>query len=151
MKKLIIITTCILLISCNKRLEKSKEIENLLERISLLEKQNNKLKDSISQSERDYLNSTFLIGIPYNQILKVGKKDSINMLLHSSLKKIPKYEIYRIEDKKEVKIGENDNSKFTFDFTPKSVKDNNPKLLLKIPSEGNIIKIQCELMLKVEK
>ena len=151
MKKLIIITTCILLISCNKRLKKSKEIENLLERISLLEKQNNKLKDSISQSERDHLNSTFLIGIPYNQILKVGKKDSINMLLHSSLKKIPKYEIYRIEDKKEVKIGENDKSKFTFDFTPKSVKDNNPKLLLKIPSEGNIIKIQCELMLKVEK
>ena len=150
MKKLII-TICILFISCNNRLEKSKEIDNLLQRISILEKQNNKLKDSISKSERDYLSSTFLIGIPYNQTLKVGKKDSIAMLLHPSLKKIPKYEIYRMEDNKEVKIGENDNSKFIFDFTPKSVEDNNPKLLIKIPSEGNIIKIQCELMLKVEK
>jgi hypothetical protein len=100
---------------------------------------------------RDYLNATFLIGIPNNHILKVGKKDCIDILLHSSLKKTPKYETYRIEDKNEVKIGENDDSEFTFYFTPKSVKDNNPKLLIKIPSEGNTIKIQCELILKVEK
>ncbi|MGL5113504.1 MAG: hypothetical protein ACRC6O_12805, partial [Flavobacterium sp.] len=118
---------------------------------SALEKQNNLLKESISRNEENELNSTFLVGMPYSETFKVGKKDSIEILLHSSSKKFPKYEIYKVEDKKEIKIGESENSKFNFNFTPTSIEDNNPKLFVKMPYEGNIIKIQCELMLNVEK
>ena len=151
MKKIIFVIVCILSISCNNTIEKTKETETLLEKISELEKQNNLFKESISRNEENELNSTFLVGMPYNEILKVGKKDSIAILLHSSTKKFPKYEIYKVEDGKEIKIGDSENSKFNFNFTPKSIKDNNPKLFIKLPYEGNIIKIQCELTLNVEK
>ena len=141
----------ILAISCTNSSEKSKEVENLLEKISILEKKNNILKDSISKNEKDYLNSIFLIGIPYNQSFKIGKKDSISMLFHPSFKKLPKYEIYRIEDKKEIKIGENNNSKFNLAFTPKSIEDNKLKLIVKMPNKGNEIVYKCEVTLDVEK
>ena len=151
MKKLTIAIIYILAISCTNSSEKSNEVEDLLEKISILEKQNNMLKDSISKSERVYLNSIFLIGIPYKQTFKIGQKDSISMLFQPSFKKLPKYEIYRIEDKKEIKIGENNSSEFNLDFTPKSIEDNKLNLLVKMPNEGNEIIYKCEVTLDVKK
>lgn len=137
--------------SCNKSAENTKEVENLLGKISKLEEQNKKLKDSLYKSEAEFLYSQILIGISDNQTLKVGRKNNIVMLLQTYNRKLPKYEIYRIEDGKEIKVGENNRTRFDYEFTPKSVKDNSPEFLIKLPYNRNIIKIPGKLILNVEK
>jgi hypothetical protein len=74
MKKLLIITISFLALSCNKSIENSQEVANLLNRISHLEAQNKMLQDSIERNEQEFLTSQILIGISDNPILKVGKK-----------------------------------------------------------------------------
>ena len=71
------------------------------------------------------------------------------MLFQTYDRKLPKYEIYRIIDNKEIKVGENDETRFDYEFIPKSVKDNEPEFLIKIPYNGKIIKIPGKLILDV--
>lgn len=118
-------------------------------KITLLEEQNKKLKDSIIKTEERFLLSQILIGIPDDVTLKVGKKNNIPMLLQTFNWKLPKYEIFRIIDSKEVKIGENDQTRFEYEFIPKSVKDNEPEFLVKIPYNEKIIQIPGKLILDV--
>jgi hypothetical protein len=151
MKKILITTICIITLSCNKSAENPKEEENLLTEISILKEQNRKLKDSLSKNEAKFLYSQILIGISDRQILKVGQKNNIVMLLQTYNRKLPKYEIYKIEDNKEIKIGENDGTRFNYEFVPKSVEDNSPEFLLKIPYDGKTIKIPGKLILDVQK
>jgi hypothetical protein len=54
---------------------------------------------------------------------------------------LPKYEIYKIEDRKEIKIGENNQTRFDYKFVPKSVTDNELELLIKLPYKGRFLKI----------
>lgn len=139
-----------LALSCTKSTENRQELENLLSKISTLEEQNKMLKDSLKRNENDFLSSQFLLGISDEAVLKVGKKNNIVMLLHTIGRKIPKYEIYRIQDSIETKVGENDGTKFNYEFIPKSIKDNRPEFLLKVPFDGQIIRIQAQLLLEVE-
>jgi|GEM_PF-1063641 len=151
MKKLLIATICIIALSCNKSAEKPKEFENLLTKISSLENQNKKLKDSLSKSEAEFLYSQILIGISDKQTLKVGQKNNIVMLLQTYNRKLPKYEIYRIIDNKEIKVGENDETRFDYEFIPESIEDNSPEFLIKLPYNGKTIQIPGKLILDVEK
>jgi hypothetical protein len=151
MKQLILSTICIITLSCNKSGENSHEIESLQKKISMLEEQNRNLKDSLSKSEAEFLYSQILIGIPYEHKQKVGKKNKIAMLLQTFKKKLPKYEIYRVIDGKEIKVGESDETRFDYEFTPKSVEDDRPDFLIKMPYKGKIIKIPGGLILDVEK
>lgn len=150
MKKLLIITISFLALSCNKSIENSQEVANLLNRISHLEAQNKMLQDSIERNEQEFLTSQILIGISDNPFLKVGKKNNIVMLLQTFGRKLPKYEIFKIDDGKEIKVGENDGTRFNYEFIPKSINDNSPQFLVKIPYNGRIIPVPGHLVLDVE-
>lgn len=150
MKKLVIICICFLALSCDKSTEHPEEVKNLLSKISVLEQQNKILQDSLSRNEEEFLKSQILLGISDDAVLKVGKKNNIVMLLQTYGRKIPKYEIFRIENGKEIKIGENDGTRFNVEFIPKSLNDNRPDFFIKIPYYGEIIKIQSALFLEVE-
>lgn len=151
MKKLIFIIICITLFSCNNSENSSTEEKALLDKISQLENENKSLKDSLSKNERDFLNSQMLIGVPDVETIKVGKKNNIVMLFYTSNRKLPKYEIYKVERKKEIKIGENNQTRFNYEFIPKSIDDNKMHLLVKIPYEGKTITIQNEMSFNVKK
>ena len=151
MKKILIITICIITLSCNKSQEKPIELESLITKISILEEQNKKLEDSLSKIEEEFLFSQILLGISDKQTLKVGEKNNIVMLLQTFNRKLPKYEIFRIENGKEIKVGEDDGTRFDYKFIPKSIDDNSPEFLLKIPYNGKIIKIPGKLILDVKK
>ena len=149
MKQIILLTICIIILGCNNLT--LKEEQDLLNKITQLEEQNKKLKDSLSKSERDFLNSQILIGVPDVEHIKVGKKNNIVMLFQTFDKKLPKYEIYKIEGKKEIKIGENNQTRFNYEFIPKSIDDNKTHLLVKIPCEGKIITIHNSMSFNVKK
>jgi hypothetical protein len=151
MKKLISIIICITLFSCNNSENSSNEEKALLDKISQLENENKSLKDSLSKNERDFLNSQMLIGVPDVETIKVGKKNNIVMLFHTSDKKLPKYEIYKIEGHKKIKIGENNQTKFNYNFIPKSIDDNKIHLLVKIPYRGKTIILQNAMSFNVKK
>jgi hypothetical protein len=150
MKNAIISTICILTaISCNS--EKSTEKEKLIEEISFLETENLKLKDSLKKVEADFLYSQILIGIPNTKVIKVGKKNEIVMLLQTFNKTLPKYEIYKLEGNKEIKVGESNQTRFEFQFTPKTIEEDTLELLLKMPYNGRVIKIPGKMNFDVEK
>lgn len=151
MKKSLITLTIILTLSCNKQKEDSTKFQDLHTKIMKLEEENKNLKDSLSRTDEEFLYSQILLGISDRQILKVGKKNNIVMLLQTYNRKLPKFEIYRIEAGKEIKVGENDGTRFDYEFIPKSVKDNSPEFLIKIPYNGKVIKIPGKLLLDVEK
>jgi hypothetical protein len=151
MKKLIFIIICITLFSCNNSEQRSNAEKALLDKISQLENENKSLKDSLSKNERDFLNSQMLIGVPDVETIKVGEKNNIAMLFYTFDKKLPKYEIYKVEGNRETKIGENNQTKFNYNFTPKSIDDNKMHLLVKIPYEGKTITIQNEMSFNVKK
>ncbi|WP_379825975.1 hypothetical protein [Flavobacterium notoginsengisoli] len=96
------------------------------------------------------MNSQILIGVPDVETIKVGKKNNIVMLFQTFDKKLPKYEIYKIEGKKEIKIGENNKTRFNYEFIPKSVNDKQMHLLVKIPYDGKIIEIQNSMSFNVK-
>jgi hypothetical protein len=72
------------------------------------------------------------------------------MLLQTFGRKLPKYEIFKIDDGKEIKVGENDGTRFNYEFIPKSINDNSPQFLVKIPYNGRIIPVPGHLVLDVE-
>lgn len=139
-----------LALSCTKSTENPQELENLLNKISTLEEQNKMLKDSLQRNEEEFLYSQILLGISDDAVLKVGKKNNIVMLFQTYGRKLPKYEIYRIEGNKEIKVGENDGTRFNYEFQPKSIHDNSPEFSIKIPYDGKIITIPGKLLLDVE-
>ncbi|RED24578.1 hypothetical protein BD847_1308 [Flavobacterium cutihirudinis] len=151
MKKVILLITCIILSSCNNSKYSSNEEKALFDKISQLENENKSLKDSLSKNERDFLNSQILIGVPDVETIKVGKNNNIVMLFQTFDKKLPKYEIYKIEGKKEIKIGDNNQTRFNYNFIPKSINDNKMHLLVKIPYEGKIITIQNSMVFNIKK
>lgn len=151
MRRLLLTISFFFILSCTKTAENHQEIESLQNRISILEKENKNLKDSLSKSEEAFLYSQILIGIPERHTQKVGKKNKIVMLFQTYDKTLPKYEIYRVEDGKEIKIGENNKTRFDFEFTPKSVEDNSPEIFITFKYNGKILKFPGKLMLDVEK
>lgn len=151
MNKVIITVICSLFISCTFKSEQTEKIENLLDSISRIKRENSMLMDSILKIERENLYDTHLYSNAYSKTLKVGKKDSITMLFQPTSDRLPKYEIFKIVDKKEIKVGENNKSKFNIEYTPKSIKDNKLHILVKMPFDGEEIKFQCQVTFDVEK
>ena len=151
MKKLLIIIVSVLALSCNNPTENPQELEKLITRISTLEAQNKILKDSLSSIDEEFLNSLLLLGFADNPIIKVGEKTNVVMLLQSYNQKIPKYEIFKIDGNKEIKIGQNDGTIFNIDFIPRSIEEDSSKILLKIPHKGKIIEVGGVLKFVVRK
>lgn len=122
----------------------------MTEKISLLEEENKDLKDSIKKNKEDFLYSLQLVGVPYNKISKVGKNDSIAVLLQPFGYKLPKYEFYKIENNKKIKINNNNSTFFKYQFKPKSTDDNKIKLFIKIPDKDRFVELNGEIRIDVE-
>jgi hypothetical protein len=145
MKNIFLILIVMLLISCNNSDEnKSREVE-LKKQISDLKNQNKILKDSLDDYEENFLRSQILIGIPDDIVLTVGKKNNVVMLFQTFNVKIPKYEIFKIEGEKRIKIGTNNKTRFDYEFIPKSIDDNKIDLIVKIPFNNETIEIPAGL------
>ena len=150
MKKILLTTLIIITLSCNKNDIEQEELKILTEKITLLEEENKNLKDSIKKAEEDFLYSLHLVGVPHNKTSKVGKKDSIAVLLHPFGHKLPKYEFYKIEDNKKIKVNSNNSTFFNYQFKPKSTDDNKIKLFIKIPDKDRFVELNGEITIDVE-
>ncbi len=145
-KHILIYILSFVTIGCNDNNQKiTKELEK---KISELKEQNKKLKYSLSQAKEQDLRYRHLIGIPDGDI-KLGEKNRI-VLLFQDFKDIPKYEVFKIEGNKEIKIGTGEKTNFEYFFTPKSKTDNELKLKAKIPYEGEIIEIPGEMIFNIK-
>ncbi len=150
MKAILLTTLLIITLSCNENDTEQKKLKNLTEKISLLEEENKDLKDSIKKNKEDFLYSLQLVGIPHSKISKVGKKDSIAVLLQPFGYKLPKYEFYKIENNKKIKINNNNSTFFNYQFKPKSTDDNKIKLFIKIPDKDRFVELNGEITIDVE-
>ena len=108
------------------------------------------LKDSLSNFEEDFLHSQMLVGIADEAILRVGKENNVVMLFQTYEKKLPEYEIYKIEGNKEIRVGNNSNTRFNINFTPKSIEDNKLKILVKMSYKNKPIVLQSDLYFDVK-
>jgi hypothetical protein len=104
----------------------------------------------LSRYEAEFLYSQILIGVPDEKEIKVGRKNKIVMLFQTFNKELPKYEIYKVENGKKIKVGENNQTRFNYDFIPKSTKDNEVDLLVKLPYKGKIIEIPAGISFDVK-
>ncbi len=153
MKYIIIIILALITISCNvnnsTEVEKLKSIcEKLKTENRTLKTENKQLEISLNQIEKHDIQYRSLVGIVDGKV-EVGKNNRIVFLLHS-FKEFPKYDIYRIEGNKEIKIGSNNLTSFDYQFNPKSIKETNLKLKVKIPYEGKIFEIPGEMNIPIE-
>lgn len=129
---------------------KTEEINHLSRKISELQRQNKILRDSLSEYEENFLYSQTLVGVPDKPFLKVGKNNNIVMLFQTFDKKLPKYDIYKLEGDKQIKIGSNTSTRFEYNFTPKSIDDKELKLLVKIPYNKKTIEIPSLMIFDVK-
>ena len=116
-------------ISCNNSNSELKKIDAQLKK---LQNENLILKDSLSKLKEVDWEYRMLVGIP-NGKFKVGEKNKITFLLHS-FKELPKYDVYKVEDEKDVKISSENFSKFDYEYLPKSNSDNKVSLKIRIPN-----------------
>ena len=150
MNKLTILNLCFLsLLSCNNSNKNNEEIQKLLNQISELKKENKSLNDSLKSYTEDDLYRQQLIGISDETTLTIGKKNRIAFIFHKFEGDLPEYEIYRIENDKEIKVGTNKKRQFDYDFTPKSSTDNEVKLKVKIPYKNRTLEIPAHVIFKV--
>jgi hypothetical protein len=137
--------------SCNNSTEKTKEFEKLLIEISNLKKQNKKLANSLKNYQNDELYYQQIIGVPEKSTLKVGEKNRITFIFHKFEGELPNYEIFKVENKIEIKIGEDKKRQFDYEFTPKSIEENELNLKIKMPYEGRVIEFPAAMIFKIEK
>ena len=150
MKNYILITILVLFtFSCSK--SNNDEIDDLKKQNKKLQSQVAVLKDSLSNSESEFLYSQILIGIADETVLKVGEKNNVVMLFQTFNKKLPEYEIYKIEGNQKIKVGSDTNTRFNYSFTPKSLNDKNLKLLVKMHYRGKVIEIPAEMYFDLKK
>jgi predicted ribosome quality control (RQC) complex YloA/Tae2 family protein len=151
MKKIIILILGFSLFSCENSKNNSQKVQNLLNRIDKLENQNKNLTDSLTKHKESEQNSLSLIGFPEECKLKVGKQSKIKVMICKNQFEFPKYDIYKIENGNEIKIGENTNFNFDYEFTPKSINDNHLNLKIKMPYNGEILEMPILMDFEVEK
>jgi len=137
-------------LSC-KNADNSAETKSLLNKIEKLEAANKTLRDSLSNYEEEFLYSQILLGISEDCVLTVGKKNRVAMMFHTYKREIPAYDIYKIEGGKEIKVGSNNKTDFDYDFTPKSIEDNELHLKVKLKYKNKVIEIPAGVMFDVKK
>lgn len=150
MKIIIISLLIIFTIGCENSNQKQKVISQLEERINGLETENKILKDSLEDNQEKFLKSQILIGIPDDQVLKVGKKNNITILFHTYNIEIPEYEIFKFKDGDTIKVGTNNLTSFKYEFIPKDINDSMLDLMVKVPLKNSILEIPASMSLNVE-
>ena len=127
----IVLLFVIFTVSCNKSISESEKIKLELQ---TLQKENNLLKDSISKIIEESWNDKMLVGVPDGK-LKVGKNNKIYFFLYDS-KELEDYDVYKIENKKEIKIRTEKFGTFLYEYIPKSEFENKVSLKIKIQNKG---------------
>ncbi|SFQ73011.1 hypothetical protein [Flavobacterium akiainvivens] len=150
MKNILFAILLISLAGCGDDRHDAADIESLKKQNAELLKQNKILNDSLSLYEQRFVMSQILIGIPDAQIAKVGKENNIKVVFHPYAMEMPKYDIYEVKGKDEIKVGSSNKTMFEYKFIPKSLKDNEVNLKVKIPFGGRIIETPASMILKVE-
>jgi len=133
----------LLTIGCNK--PNNQKLHDLTDENKKLRNEIEVLKDSLSDFEEDFLHSQILIGVADETVLKVGKKNNVVMLFQTYNRKLPDYEIYKIEDNKKIKVGSDNKTRFNINFTPKSLQDKTLKLEVKMRYKDKTINIPAEV------
>ena len=151
MRKITFILSLLILTGCKNFENDSKNLDTLLDEISDLKKQNKQLSDSLKNYKNDELIYQHVIGIPEKTSLKVGEKNRITFIFHDFDAELPKYEIFKIENEKEIKIGQNKKKQFDYEFIPKSLDENELNLKIKMPYNGRIIEFPAAMIFKIEK
>ena len=129
MKKTYILLILILLISFISCDDKKTEI--LTEKISHLEIQNQKLKDSITKFEYDKVENSRILGLTFKPTFQVGENSQVNFIF-SYPEKIMTYDVYTSTDD-----GEPDelifknltNNQFDYDFVPTKIGEEQIELI----------------------
>src|SRR5690554_7448698 len=147
-KSILLLVITILIISCNK--QESAEIENFKNQISDLENQNKKLRDSLDQIEERFLLSQIVIAIPDDEFLTVGKENNIPLLFQTYNTELPAYDVFVIENDKQIRIGSGDNTRFDFKYTPKSLTDNKVEGLIKMPYKDEVFEFPVGFWFRVK-
>ena len=124
----LILISLVFLTSCG-----NKKVEELNKRISELENQNTKLINSLNNSKYLRVLSSDLIGIPHKNNLTTNQANKFTFLF-SSIQKLPKYNVYQItkngnEELRELLFENLTDSRFEYNFIPKSNKDKSFELL----------------------
>ena len=122
------------------------KIIELNNRINELENLNAKLTDSLNRNEYLKVISSELIGIPQKNILIPNEPNKFTFLLPSN-QKFPEYNVYRItkngnEEKRELLYESYKESRFEFNFIPKSDNDNSFELLAEFDLDSIKVQIQ---------
>lgn len=150
MKYVLLLLICFLVLGC-KDDKLIPEHKTLLKQANELREENRLLKDSLSRYEEEFLQSQIIIGIPDQNNFKVGKKNNIKLIMHTHSRDIPKYEIFRIDNDKEVKIGTGTKTMFEYEFIPKDLNDNELNLKIKVPFKDRFISIPAAMEFQVSK
>jgi len=111
----------------------NEKISELNKQVSELRNLNTKLKDSLAKIDYQKVISTDLVGIPHEKKMMPGTSNKFSFFLRTQ-QKFPNYNVYRItkegsDEKRELLIKDHDQSKFQFDFIPKSNEDLSFELL----------------------
>ncbi|NGY38802.1 hypothetical protein FQU23_014955 [Flavobacterium sp. XN-5] len=130
-------------VSCN---ESNSELKKINVELQKLQKENSILKDSISKIKKEDWNYKMLVGVPEGK-LKVGEKNKIFFFLYDS-KQLQDFDVYKIENKKEIKIRTEKFGKFSYEYIPKSELENKVSLKIKIPNNDVEIMNETTIPLK---
>jgi hypothetical protein len=124
------------------------ELKNKVEQ---LENQNKKLSDSIKNIEEWNLVNSTIIGIPKERDFKVNEEAEIKFGLFR-VGEFRKYNIYKADtefNKKEL-LKENWNqAEYYYRYTPKSINENNVKLIFEYDFDGVKYELQGNITLSV--
>lgn len=137
-------------LSC-KQSEDTGTLKELTAQIEELQAENKVLKDSLSDHQEQFLRSQILLGISDDCVLTVGKKNKVAMIFHPYGSTMPQYDIYKLENGKEIKIGSNTKTRFDYDFIPKSIEDNELKMKVKLKYNNQTIEYPAAVTFKVKK
>ena len=137
------------LISC-KEYNNSQE-SSLLKKISELESVNKKLNDSLTKMEETFLLSQVVLGFPDDIVMKYGEKTNIQFIFYSYDRTLPKYDVYKVEGDKEIKVLSGDKTRFNYEFTPKKIGMEELNLKIKMTFNEREIIIPAGMILPVKK
>ncbi len=148
-KIVVLLITFICVTSCSQK--KLKELNN---RISELEVLNKKLSDSLKHQLKEKILHLTPIGFSETYESKLNEPCQINYAFCFGIDMdFPEYNVYRItngkEEEKELILSKQNKSGFTYEFTPKTVKDDTVELLLEFNSDGKI-QMPSHLFIAVE-
>ena len=114
-KYLHIILILVLLVACNTKIN-----DGLKSKISELEKLNSELKDSITTLNYKKISNSITMGIRYDSILKVGKKEKVKFIFHYP-EELISYDIYTtdsIGSPDKLIIADLKKNEFEYEFIP---------------------------------